>query len=125
MYKILDGLTGYNKVKQMPDGFSNTELASEFLLFFDDKINRIIRFFSNIAPVFFGSRMPTFSERLTRFTCIDLNELKLIFARVKFTYCIIDLFPVSEVKGSHRIGSLLLICRDNKFMYYYCEISSK
>ena len=33
----------------------------------------------------------------------------MIFARVKFTHCIIDPFPVSEVKGSHRIDSLLLI----------------
>ena len=109
LYKILDGLTGYDKVQQMPEGFSNSELAREFLLFFDDKINKIMRFFSNIAPVFFGSRMPTFTDRLSRFTCIDLNELKLIFARVNFTYCIIDPFPVSDVKESHRIDSLLLI----------------
>ena len=88
---------------------SNIVLAREFLNFFDDKINRVIVSFGVGEVVRRESLIPINPLRLRCFDCIDLEYLKIIFAKIKLTYCDSDPFPVSEFKNGENFHLLLMI----------------
>ena len=46
LYTVLDSLTGNKKVKRLPDGFTDAELANMFLDFFEKKTEDVIKNFN-------------------------------------------------------------------------------
>ena len=94
---VLDNLTGNKTKTRLPEGVNDAVLSNRFLEFFDDKIEGIVRNINSNAPR--TSFFPNFSnERLHKFDLIDINELEVIMARVKFTYCDYDPVPMAEIK---------------------------
>ena len=108
LYAIIDNLTGNKKKTQLPEGFSDEELANMFLDFFETKIENMIGNFgvgdwSNPHPV--EDRV----VKLQVFDTVSFDKIKSIVGRVKRTYCENDPFPISEVYGCERINDLLRV----------------
>ncbi|KAK3890078.1 hypothetical protein Pcinc_005948 [Petrolisthes cinctipes] len=94
LYKILDNITGRKKCNRLPEGFSDDKLANDFIRFFDAKISNIIRSFSDDSEDVLLLQAPVPRYRLTSFTPITPESLKLIVKRAKPTYCANDPLPI-------------------------------
>ena len=101
LYCILNGLTGTSNKKVLPDGFSNQELANNFLVFFKTKIDNIIHSFTNITVPNDPVSIENFTNiRFTRFQTIHEAELMDIISKTKKTHCILDPMPIADIAAA-------------------------
>ena len=97
LYDIVDNLTANKKKKRLPKGFSDEELAQNFLEFFTTKIRNVVDSFTD-GNSEWVSNIPQFQGRaFSSFQEIDINKLKYIVQRMKLTYCDNDPVPMSEI----------------------------
>lgn len=108
LYKILDDLTGNKKKQKLPEGYSESELANEFLHFFDNKIRRIVSAFSGNDRVVFGNEQ-TPEVTLTEFRTVSESTVRDVIKRAKFTYSANDPMPISLFDGNVNFGRLITI----------------
>ena len=86
LYYLVDDLTGSMKRRKLPDSFSDTELANNFLAFFHDKVQ-------NLADSFYGTSPRPYPMYLldvpycglTYFQLISLTRLNMLLRKSKKT----------------------------------------
>ena len=106
LYKVLDNLTGSKKKHRLPEGYSDSELASKFLDFFDNKIKRIVDMFgNNRVEIVDNIQMPV--ERLSSFREVNESEVNNIIKKAKFTHCAYDPMPIGLIAGSENFDRLI------------------
>ena len=99
LYKILESLTGKEKDTGLPDGFNDLELANMFADYFEQKIDKIVE---EIPPI---ENWETCFPRnvtmtLTEFKKVDEFQVKKYISKTNATYCVVDPFPIADVKDS-------------------------
>ena len=112
LYKILDNITGRKKRNRLPEGFTDEELANDFIQFFDAKIGGIIRSFGDDTRDDLLLEAPVPGYRLTSFRPITSVSLKSIIERAKPTYCANDPLPIGELLHNDNIDLLIEILVD-------------
>lgn len=110
LYKILDDLTGNKKKQKLPEGYVDSELANEFLQFFENKIRRIVSAFSRSDSVVSGNEHISEPEvKLTVFQTVTESTVKDVITRAKYTHCANDPMPISIFDGNVNFGRLITI----------------
>lgn len=108
LYKVLDNLTGSKRKHNLPEGYSDSELASCFLDFFDNKIGRITATFTNTqAEIINNIQVPV--EKLSSFREVNESEVKNVIKRAKYTHCANDPVPVGVIAGSENFDRLVTV----------------
>ena len=98
LYCILNGLTGYVSTKTLPDGYSDQELANNFLVFFKEKIENIIHTFTSITlHRNVNTIIVVQNIKLARFQTIQASEVIEIMSKMKKTHCALDPMPMTDI----------------------------
>ena len=107
LYLVLHNLTGNKKKKKLPEGFSEEELANEFLEFFENKILNVVNSFagSNLREESFFPEGQV--NKMLHFRQVDIEKIKSIVYRVKLTYCDNDPIPMSDIIGKGNFSEFL------------------
>lgn len=109
LYKFFNELTGKNKKKILPEGFTDSNLANSFADYFEEKIEKIYNNFEDQGRGYY-SLLPDFPFRnMTKLEPIDYNELRGLVKRTKKTYCDSDPFPISEIEASSNFDEVMKI----------------
>ena len=107
VYCILNSLTGNLRKKNIPDGFSDQELANNFLDYFKNKIDNIIHSFVNTSvPAYRSCMINTSDIRFTCFHTVDLKEISDIMAKSRKTNCIQDPMPIADIAAANNFNCL-------------------
>ena len=106
LYVIINNLTGNKKKIQLPEGFSDDELANMFLNFFESKVENMIGNFTE-GVQFDLHRRGNLELKLRLFEAVGFGKIKSIVSRVKRTYCENDPFPISDVVGCEHFDDFL------------------
>ena len=108
LYAITGNLTGNKRKKQLPDGYSDEELANMFLNFFESKVENMVANFARHTQYDLLLRVNTVA-RLSAFRIVDFTVIKSIVSRVKRTYCENDPFPLSDFVGCELFDDLIRV----------------
>ena len=115
LYKLLNNLTGNTKMKHLPDGSNDQDLANSFCDFFKNKIANIISNFSEVPspsqPIDMESE-PLTQIRLDSFKTIDKETLTQTIKKMKRTNCELDPIPISdlvEAENFHVFMNIILL----------------
>ena len=106
LYEVTDNLLGNKGKLNLPDGFSDVDLANRFADFFIMKIETVIGnlalgTYCNLFPVVAGH------NKLHCFNEVSLGDIRAIVGKVKPTFCCGDPFPFADVRDSDNVDDLL------------------
>lgn len=106
LYKVLDNLTGKKKKDSLPEGYTDSELASEFLNYFDTKISRIVLSFDNTGTSLMANEHAP-ELKLSSFSTVDSLMIRNIIKQVKLTYCANDPLPMNLITSSGNFDQIV------------------
>lgn len=112
LHKILDNLIGKKKCSRLPEGFSDDELADNFVQFFEGKIKGIVRSFGDYSQDDQSSEAPVPGHKLTSFNPVTSASLKLTMKKMKPTYCANDPLPFGEIFHCDNIDLMIEVLLD-------------
>lgn len=100
LYRVLDNLTGNKRKNSLPEGYTDRELADEFLNFFDGNINKIVSAFNitDLERQTMNVQVP--NMRLSAFCTVDASAVGNFIKRAKFNYCANDPIPMNLIIDS-------------------------
>ena len=122
LYFLLNSLTGNIKKEKFPEGFTDLNLANEFMRFFDNKVKNIVNSFQDVGPGVVHRYLPdTPRIGLTSFNTINREHLQVLLKRLNKTYCRTDPIPIGCIADSDYFTSLsdVILTIVNLSTYYY------
>ena len=105
--KNLDDLLGIKGEKVLPSNYNNDKnLADNFVKYYDEKTDKICSSLTNenFSNVTFVAKQV--HKKLVKFRELNLEDLKRVISKIKYTYCESDPFPISDTKKAKNIHLL-------------------
>lgn len=109
LYKVLDNLAGSRKRNKLPEGYTDSELASQFLTFFDAKISRILLSFNSDDSERLMRNVQVTEVKLSTFHAVSVSTVRDVIKRSNLTYCASDPMPLSLITSSENFEQIVTI----------------
>ena len=109
----LNNLLGMKKEKILPTETSNyTDMANNFVNYFEEKIERISTAFENETFPDSTEVIQINNSELGKFSDLTFEDFNKIIGSLRNTYCENDPFPVSDVKGAKNLSEIYRLYYD-------------